>query len=121
MDQKNENLLDITLESGNKVTLRKVLSAKDYLRLKNFIVSKAELQTKQSGFTKKGSPQMVIEPKIDGEAVVALEEETVKAYVYAFNGSSDNAYETMMDTISGKEYEQVKEKIDELHFLQKEK
>jgi len=118
---QHDTRVEVALEGGHKVTLRKFLIARDYLRLKNFIVAKAELQTKQSGFTKSGSPKMVVEPKIDGETVVALEDETVKAYILAFDGSQEGAFDKMMSTLNGSEYEQVKDKIDELHFLQQKK
>lgn len=105
---------EIELGENKKVKIRTSLSARDYIRLKNHVISKAELKAQPDGYKKNGSPRMSVTPSISGADITSLETETVKAYVLEYNGDANNAYNRMLDALTGREYEQVKEIIDEL-------
>ena len=106
------NTREIALNDGHKVIILTTLPARQYVKLKNYIVSKAEMETKMDGYDKKGSPRTAMVPSISGESIVGLERETMETYVVSFDGSENNAYTRMMDTISGSEYEKVKDAVD---------
>jgi len=110
----------IELPSGNTVTIKTSLTAREHLRLKNYIVSKAEMKTNIS-YNKNGSPKTEVVPKIHGEDIAQLETETISTYVVEFNDDKNNAYNRMLDTISGKEYEVVKETIDNVNTDEEKK
>lgn len=103
---------EIVLDSGHKVTIRTQLTARAYTKLKNYIVGKAEMETKVDGYDKKGAPRTAMVPSISGQDIVGLEEETMRTYVISFNDSTKSAYDSMMDTLSGREYEEVKGAVD---------
>jgi hypothetical protein len=103
---------EIVLESGHKVKIRTSLKARAYTDLKNYIVRKATLEAKVDGYDKQGSPQTSMSPQISGEDIVGLEAETMKTYIVSFDDDEKNAYDRMMDAISGSEYEEVKTAVD---------
>lgn len=108
---------EITLkgEKGDHVVkVRTSLPARDYIRLKNHVISRAELKAQPDGYKKNGSPKMSVTPSINGADITSLETETVQAYVMEFDGDANNAYNRMLDHISGRQYEEVKAVIDEL-------
>ena len=108
---------EIELTNGYKVEIRVSLPAREYVKLKNYITSKADMETKIDGYDKKGAPRTAMVPSISGEAVVGLEEETMRAYVITFDGTENSAYDRMMDAISGSEYEKVKDAVDAALYL----
>ena len=112
---------EIVLESGHKVKIRTSISARTYLKLKNFAVSKMKMKNEQNGYDKKGSPKMQMTPSFDGEDLVGIEEETVKAYLVSFNDDVSDPYNKMIDTLGGREYEQVKSKVDEAYEKEQKK
>lgn len=105
----------------NKVEICKVLNAKKYLHLKNFISGKIKMTQVQSGFKDNGSPKFKTEQEIPGTASAELETETMKAYVVSFNGDKKNAYDRMMEELIGSEYNKVWEKVDELYEIEEKK
>lgn len=119
----NEEVLthEIVLDSGHKVEIRQSINARAYLKLKNYIVSKTKMKNEVSGYDKNGSPKTSMSPSINGEDIVGLEELTVQTYVLSFNGDKNNAFNRMMDTISGIDYEVIKEKIDSINNAESKK
>ena len=96
----------------HKVAIRTSLTARQYTQLKNYIVRHAQMETKVDGYDKHGSPKTATVPSISGETIVGLEKETMETYVVSFNGDENNAYNRMMDTITGTQYETVKSAVD---------
>ena len=98
---------EIVLKSGHKVKVFTELGARKHQALKHFTSKQMKLEGKQDGFKKDGSPKFTMTPSIDIDAMAELEVKTMEMYLESFNGESDNAYDRMMDVLSGEEYDEV--------------
>lgn len=118
---KTEAFIEIKLDEGRNVKIRKSISARVYLHLKNLVIKQAELETKQDGYSKNGSPKVTVTPKISGETLASVEEETMKAYIIEFNGDVNNAYSRFLDEGNASDYEKVKSAVDQAYAAETKK
>ncbi len=105
----------------NKVEIKRSLSAKDYLHLKNYIGKQMTMKTEPDGFDDKGSPKFKSTPTIKGSAMAELETETMRAYVVTFNEDANNPYNRMMEKLDGREYEKVWDAVNEANTITEKK
>lgn len=89
----------IETKHGHKVEIKDELSARDHLFMKQYVGRKMTLRSE-------GGKNI---PEIKGEAIADLEVEGIKRYLVGFNGSVENAYDRMLDTLTASELDQVLE------------
>lgn len=93
----------IETKHGHKVELKDELSARDHLFLKQYVGRKMTVRTE-------GGKNI---PEIKGESIAELEVEGIKRYLLSLDGSTENAYERLLDTLTASELDQVLEAINE--------
>ena len=77
---------------GHKVEIKDELTVREHLEMKKRAISSRDLKS--------------------GDAL-ALEEYLFKTYVLSVDGKTENAYDVLVDTLTGSEYEQVNKAIGE--------
>ena len=105
---------ELDLGEGKKVSVLNNLGAQAHLSLKKATAKMMKMDAVQDGYKKDGSPNFLMTPTIDSEAMASLEDETMKAFISSFNGEQVNAYDRMMKALTGKEYEKVYATVQEI-------
>lgn len=95
--------MEFKTKNGHTVNLREELTAKQHRYLKG--IAQKNMEFDPANETTTG---------LTGEVLNEIEDETIKAYVQAFNGAEDNAYENMMNTLTGDEYEEIWQQVNQM-------
>ena len=101
MEAQN-NIEIVETAKGHRVAIKKSLSAREYIHLKNFITAKMKIKVAGQSAT----------PEFSGEDIAALESETVKTYVVSFNDKTEGFLEEMLDALTAGEYAMIYDKIN---------